>query len=107
MKGKMGPLRLCSLLLAISLCSCSFGVYNLQALGESNSGLLAINYSIANFGFVPYGKTIIGRLMSSPNFSSECGVVEGNGHNYGTGASTQRTASCSSRAGSASSSPKC
>ena len=36
MNSKMGPLRLCSLLLAISLCSCSFGVYNLQALGESN-----------------------------------------------------------------------
>jgi hypothetical protein len=68
------PTYLC-LFLLIATAGCSFGVYNLQALGEKSPALLNISYSIANFGFVPYGKTIIGRLMASPNFSSECSVT--------------------------------
>ena len=102
MKAKKCPIALCCLLL-ISLANCSFGVYNLQALEEGDSELSSISYSIANFGFVPYGKTIIGKLMSSPNFSSECGVVDGNAHNYGIVSCTQKIASCSFRGESVSS----
>jgi hypothetical protein len=54
----------------LSIADCSLSVYNLQALGEDQPALLNISYSIANFGFVPYGKTIVARLMASPNYSS-------------------------------------
>ena len=48
--------------------------YNLQALGkEANyQNLENINFSMANFGFVPFGKTMIGQLIISPNMSDEC-----------------------------------
>lgn len=78
-----------SLLIVVSLITlfamgkATLSVYNLQALGEDDSHLLNISYSIANFGFVPYGKTIIARLMASPNFSSECTVEPGEFSNYG------------------------
>jgi hypothetical protein len=94
MKVSLSPLVLSAFLLLLQTGGCSFAVYNLQALDEKNPELLNISYSIANFGFVPYGKTIIGRLMASPNFSSECGVVGGEAGNYGRGGCTQRTASC-------------
>lgn len=41
------------LLAVVWLGGASLSVYNLQALGESNTELLDIPYSIANFGFAP------------------------------------------------------
>lgn len=81
----------------------TFAVYNLQALGEDNPSLLNISYSIANFGFVPYGKTIIARLMASPNFSSECIVDPGEAASYGKPDFMQKIVSCWSREESANS----
>lgn len=34
--------------------TCTLTVYNQQALGSTDPSLLDIQYSIANFGFVPY-----------------------------------------------------
>ncbi len=47
-------LALVVLVLLISTGEATLSVYNWQALGGTDSSLLNISYSIANYGFAPY-----------------------------------------------------
>ena len=80
-KGQSSIAILFCLLMTGSLVSSMLSVYNLQALEETDTALLDIPYSIANYGFAPYdllrcrfGKTIIGKLVHSPSFGDECSL---------------------------------
>jgi len=95
----LGIQILVALTLAV-LGNATLAVYNMQALGENVPELLNISYSIANFGFAPYstqqfryGKTIIARLMHSPDFSNEC-LIGSPTDNYCMNLTIQRILSC-------------
>ena len=53
-------LRFLSLLLGVSLISCNFTVFTPMTLRED---IERIPYGIANFGEIPYGKKMTGRLV--------------------------------------------
>lgn len=87
-------LRMGIIMVLVALGHSNLSVYNLQALGESNAQLLNIPFSIANFGFAPYGKTIIARMMHSPNFSDECVIDPNATANFCKPQIIQKTHSC-------------
>lgn len=52
-KMRANPILFLCLILTASLVTSNLSVYNLQALEETDTTLLDIPYSIANYGFAP------------------------------------------------------
>jgi hypothetical protein len=50
----MAAVKGLTLIVLVAVAAGTLSVYNLQALGQEAPALLDIQYSIANFGFVPY-----------------------------------------------------
>ena len=79
--GRMKALIL--LIMILSLISCTLDIYEPKEAKDTYSGV-TIGYTVANFGHIPYGKSMIGTLLVMDPLEN-CDILDaGSTQNYGT-----------------------